>query len=52
MGGEGRTLKAFEKFFEDISPDMCRLYELTDYQQALDGWTKWFEAAKALKCLS
>ena len=26
---------------------MCRLYELTDFQQALDGWTKWFEAAKA-----
>ena len=26
---------------------MCRLYELTDYQQALDGWTKWFEAACA-----
>ena len=20
--------------------------ELTDYQQAIDGWTKWFEAAK------
>ena len=25
---------------------MCRLYSLTDHDQALDGWTKWFEAAK------
>ena len=25
---------------------MCRLYELTDYQQAVAGWTKWFQAAK------
>ena len=25
---------------------MCRLYELTDYQQAVTGWTKWFQAAK------
>ena len=30
-----------------MKEEMCRLYELTDYQQALDGWTKWFEAAKA-----
>ena len=26
---------------------MCRLYELTDYNEAVTGWTKWFEAAKA-----
>ena len=30
-----------------MKEEMCRLYELTDYQQSLDGWTKWFEAAKA-----
>lgn len=30
-----------------MKEEMCRLYELTDYQQALDGWTKWFEAACA-----
>lgn len=30
-----------------MKEEMCRLYELTDYQQALDGWTKWFDAAKA-----
>ena len=30
-----------------MKEEMCRLYELTDYQQALDGWMKWFEAAKA-----
>lgn len=29
-----------------MKEEMCRLYELTDYQQAYDGWTKWFEAAK------
>ena len=29
-----------------MKEEMCRLYELTDYQQAIDGWTKWFEAAK------
>ncbi|MBR6860286.1 MAG: ISL3 family transposase [Acidaminococcaceae bacterium] len=29
-----------------MKEEMCRLYELTDYQQAHDGWTKWFEAAK------
>ena len=29
-----------------MKEEMCRLYELTDHQQALDGWTKWFEAAK------
>ena len=30
-----------------MKEEICRLYELTDYQQALEGWTKWFEAAKA-----
>ena len=30
-----------------MKEEMCRLYELTDYRQALDGWMKWFEAAKA-----
>ena len=25
---------------------MCRLYELTDYQQSVTGWTKWFQEAK------
>ncbi len=29
-----------------MKEEMCRLYELNDYQQAFDGWTKWFEAAK------
>ena len=29
-----------------MKEEMCRLYELTDHQQAFDGWTKWFEAAK------
>ena len=29
-----------------IKEEMCRLYELTDYQQAITGWTKWFQAAK------
>ena len=29
-----------------MKEEMCRLYELTDYQQAYDGWAKWFEAAK------
>ena len=29
-----------------MKDEMRRLYELQDYQQALDGWTKWFEAAK------
>lgn len=29
-----------------MKEEMCRLYELTDYQQAWDGWNKWFEAAK------
>ena len=29
-----------------MKEEMCRLYELTDYQQSLDGWSKWFEAAK------
>ena len=30
-----------------MKEEMCRLYELTDYQQAFVGWAKWFEAAKA-----
>ena len=30
-----------------MKEEMCRLYELTDYSQALEGWTKWFEAAKS-----
>ena len=29
-----------------MKEEMCRLYELNDYRQALDGWTKWFNAAK------
>lgn len=29
-----------------MKEEMCRLYELTDYQQALDGWNQWFDAAK------
>lgn len=29
-----------------MKEEMCRLYELTDYQQAVIGWTKWFQAAK------
>ena len=29
-----------------MKEEMCRLYELTDYQQAVAGWTKWFQAAK------
>ena len=29
-----------------MKEEMCRLYELTDYKQAYEGWTKWFEAAK------
>ena len=29
-----------------MKEEMCRLYELTDVQQALDGWKQWFEAAK------
>ena len=29
-----------------MKEEMCRLYELTDYQQAHDGWIKWFAAAK------
>ena len=29
-----------------MKEEMCRLYELRDYQQALDGWTTWFKAAK------
>ena len=30
-----------------MKEEMCRLYELTDYRQALDRWINWFEAAKA-----
>ena len=30
-----------------MKEEMCRLYELTDAQQAIDGWRQWFEAAKA-----
>ena len=30
-----------------MKEEMCRLYELTDYQKAADGWNKWFKAAKA-----
>ena len=29
-----------------MKEEMCRLYELKDYQQSLDGWSKWFDAAK------
>jgi transposase len=29
-----------------VKEEMCRLYELTDYQQAVAGWTKWFQATK------
>ena len=29
-----------------MKEEMCRLYELTDYQQAWNGWNKWFEATK------
>ena len=29
-----------------MKEEMCRLYELTDYQQSVVGWTKWFQAAK------
>ena len=29
-----------------MKEEMCRLYELTDHRQALDGWEIWFEAAK------
>ena len=29
-----------------MKEEMCRLYELTDYNKALDGWNKWFHAAK------
>ena len=30
-----------------MKEEMCRLYDLTDYPQAIIVWTKWFEAAKA-----
>mgnify|MGYP002869143669 CR=1 FL=1 len=30
-----------------MKEEMCRLYELTDYDQTLAGWSKWFNAAKA-----
>ena len=29
-----------------MKEEMCRLYELTNYQQAVAGWTKWFQVAK------
>ena len=29
-----------------MKEEMCRLYTLTDYNDALEGWAKWFEAAK------
>lgn len=29
-----------------MKEEMCRLFELKDYEEALGGWTKWFEAAK------
>ena len=29
-----------------MKEEMCRLYEVTDYQQAVTGWTKQFQAAK------
>lgn len=29
-----------------MKEEMTRLFDLTDYAQAYDGWTKWFEAAK------
>ena len=29
-----------------MKEEMCRLYELKDYQQSLDGWSKWLDAAK------
>lgn len=32
-----------------MKEEMCKLYELTDYQQAVAGWTKWFQAAKESK---
>ena len=32
-----------------MKEEMCRLYELTDYQQAVAGWTKCFQAAKESK---
>ena len=47
------SLQAILKEHQDLAicyamkEEMCRLYELTDYQQALEGWSKWFEAAKA-----
>ena len=30
-----------------MKEEMCRLFELSDFQQAFDGWNKWFEAAKS-----
>ncbi len=29
-----------------MKEEMCRLFELKDYDEALDSWQKWFEAAK------
>ena len=30
-----------------MKEEMCRLFELSDYQQACDGWSNWFDAAKS-----
>ena len=32
-----------------MKEEMCRLYELTDYQQAVIGWTKWFQTRKKVR---
>ena len=37
MGGKGRAMKNFEKFFEDMPSDSLL---------AVIGWTKWFQTAK------
>ena|GEM_PF-6042009 len=34
MGGKGRAMKNFEKFFEDMPSDSLL---------AVIGWTKWFQ---------
>ena len=49
--GSSEHLKSILQDHHDLAvcyamkEEMCRLYELTDHQQAFDGWTKWFEAA-------
>lgn len=30
-----------------MKEEMCRLFEETDYDRAVSGWTRWFEGAKA-----